>query len=166
MKTFIDLTTVNTRIRTAGPDDASFVEAVENDAFLKRMIGGPSGRSAESYRDFFQRNERDLRFLIVECLTTGCPIGVCGLLTGVVSDDCEIRIVLMREHQRRGFGSEIATAMQGLAHDMFPGKTITAKAHPDNEASLAILSRLGFVLEGELRSKSYDNGWLRFRALN
>jgi hypothetical protein len=52
------------------PDDAPFVTAIENDADLKQLLGGPSGKSEESYRKFLSAS-KDLRFLIVESLAIG-----------------------------------------------------------------------------------------------
>jgi RimJ/RimL family protein N-acetyltransferase len=155
-------TTNNTRIRLATSDDAAFVTAIENDVDLKQLVGGPSGRSEESYRNVLSATG-DLRFLILESLTTGLPIGLCGLLTGSLSDDCEVRVILSKEYWGRGLGTEIAKAMKELAADIFPSKVLTAKAHPDNTASLTIISKLGLAADDTLSSKSYE-GWLEFRA--
>jgi RimJ/RimL family protein N-acetyltransferase len=155
-------TTKRTRIRLATSDDAAFVTAIENNVDLKQLVGGPSGRSEESYRNVLSATG-DLSFLIVESLATGLPIGLCGLLTGSLSDDCEVRVILCKEYWGRGLGTEIAKAMKELAADIFPNKVLTAKAHPDNTASLKIISKLGLAAEDLLSSKSYE-GWLGFRA--
>jgi RimJ/RimL family protein N-acetyltransferase len=163
VKPFSYIPTVNTRIRMSTPDDAPFVTAIENDADLKQLLGGPSGKSEEFYRKFLSAST-DLRFLIVESLASGFPIGLCGLLTGLLSDDCEVRVILTKNYSGRGLGTEVATALKKLAADIFPSKVLTAKAHPDNEPSLAIISKLGLVPDGTVTSDSHDNGWLNFRA--
>ena len=163
VKPFSYVTTVNARIRMSTPDDAPFVTAIENDAELKQLLGGPSGKSEEFYRTFLSASE-DLRFLIVESLASGFPIGLCGLLTGSLSDDCEVRVILTKDFWGRGLGTEVATALKKLAAELFPSKVLTAKAHPGNAPSLAIISRLGLVPDGAVSSDSRDNGWLAFRA--
>src|SRR5213592_539287 len=101
VKGFHSVITSKTRIRMATAADADVVAAIENDVELKRLLGGPSGKSEEFYRKFLS-DTKDLGFLVVESLTTGISIGVCGLLTGSHSDDCENRVVLMKDYWRQG----------------------------------------------------------------
>jgi RimJ/RimL family protein N-acetyltransferase len=162
-KTFAGVATANARIRASRAADAAFVTAIENDAELKRLVGGPSGKSEESYREFLNATS-DLRFLIIESLTTGLPIGLCGLLTGLFSDDCEIRVILTKDYRGQGLGTEIASALKEVAAEVFPNKVLTAKVHPDNTASLTIARRLGLTDEGKITSGPYE-GWLHLTAL-
>jgi RimJ/RimL family protein N-acetyltransferase len=155
--------TASTRIRMPTPGDARFVTYIENDVDLKRLVGGVSGKSEEFYRNSLSAIN-DLRCLIVELLTTGLPIGRCGLITDSVSDECDIHVVLVKDHCGQGFGTEVAIALKELAAEMFPDKALTAKVHPDNAPSLAIISKLGLAQSGIVHSQSYDNGWLKFRG--
>jgi RimJ/RimL family protein N-acetyltransferase len=143
--------------------DAAFVAAIENDVELKRLLGGPSGKSEEWYCKFLSGN-KDLRFLVIESLTTGFPIGLCGLLTGLLSDDCEVRVIVTKDYWEQGLGTEIAAALKGLSTDIFRDKVLTAKVHPNNAPSLAIIRRLGLAQNGRVSSDSYDNGWIKFSA--
>ncbi len=163
VKAFHSVTTPKTRIRMATAADAAFVTAIENDVELKRLLGGPSGKSEEFYRKFLS-GTKDLRFLVVESLATGSPIGLCGLLTGLLSDDCEVRVVVTKDYWEQGLGTEIAAALKELSTDIFPGKVLTARAHPNNAPSLAIIRRLGLAQNGRVSSDSYDNGWIKFSA--
>ena len=140
-----------------------FVAAIENDVELKRLLGGPSGKSEERYRKFLS-GTKDLRFLVVESLTTSSPIGLCGLLTGLLSDESEVRVIVTKDYWEQGIGTEIAAALKGLSTDIFPGKVLTAKVHPNNAPSLAIIRRLGLAQKGTVSSDSYDNGWIKFSA--
>lgn len=146
------------------PGDALFVTYIENDADLKRLVGGASGKSQEVYRKSLT-NLKGLRFLIVESLATGLSIGRCGLITDSVSDDCDIHVILVKDQCGKGLGTEVAIALKELAAKVFPDKTLIAKVHPDNLASLAIIAKLGLAWSGMVKSQSYDNGWLKFRAL-
>jgi hypothetical protein len=93
---FETIVTENARIRIATPSDAPLIAAIENDAELKRFIGGISGRSESSYCTVL-KTVSDLRFLVVES-PTGLPIGLCGLLTGHLSADCEVRVILQKDY--------------------------------------------------------------------
>ena len=130
---FETIATENARIRIATPSDAPFIAAIENDAELKRFIGGVSGRSEASYCTVL-KTVSDLRLLVVET-PTGLPIGFCGLLTGHLSVDCEVRVILQKDYWGRGLGTEIATALKALAAKTYPDKQLTVKVHPDNIAS-------------------------------
>ncbi|SRR6266568_1049482 len=156
---FETIVTANARIRIATPADAGVIAAIENDAELKRFIGGVSGRSEEAYRTSLN-TVLDLRFLVVESLA-GLPIGLCGLLTDDLSADCEVRVVLQKEYWGRGLGSEIAMALKTFAARAYPGKHLTAKVHPDNIASRSIAPKLGLVEAGTIVGGKYD-GWIEF----
>jgi RimJ/RimL family protein N-acetyltransferase len=160
---FVDLVTVNTRLRIATPADAAFIAAIENDSDLKRLIGGVSGKSEEDYRKSLAR--KNLRCLIVASLVSGTRIGRCGLLTDSESAECEIHIVMAKSYCQRGLGTEVVFALKQLAADMFPEKMLTAKVHPDNAPSLAIIAKLGLAPNGTISSEEYDNGWLKFRSI-
>jgi len=72
--------------------------------------------------------------------------------------NCEL-VILTKDHWGRGVGTEVAMALKKLAADIFPSKVLTTKVHPDNAASLAIISRLGLAPDGTVSSDSYDKGW-------
>src|SRR5205807_154552 len=138
IRPFADIVTTNLRIRIATSTDAAFITQIENDEDRKRFVGGVSGKSEEFYRKSLTAI-RDLRCLIVESLATRVPIGRCGLLTDSISDDCDIHIVLAKDNCGRGLGTDIALELKRLAADAFPDKALTAKVHPDNAPSLAII---------------------------
>src|SRR5437867_10485910 len=109
VRAFQGKSTPNARIRVAIPADAGYIATIEKDVELKRFVGGVSGKSEDDYRRFLE-TASDLRFLIVESSTAGLPIGICGLLTGSFSKDCEIRVILTKDYWGQGLGTEIAGA--------------------------------------------------------
>ena len=159
---FDTVTTAHTKIRLPTFEDAAFVTAIENDAELKRFVGRPSGKSEDCYRNSLGK-PRDLWCLIVESLDSGVPIGRCGLMTPITSDECEVHIILAKNHSGRGIGTEIALKLREIAEARFPKRFLTAKVHAENAASLAIITKLGFSADGTITCDSYDNGWQRFR---
>ena len=156
---FETVVTPNTRIRIAAATDAAFIAAIENDAELKRFIGGVSGKSEECYRTALH-TASNLRFLVVESLS-GIPIGLCGLLIGRFSTGCEIRVILQKDYWGRGLGTEIATALKTVAPKAYPGKQVKAKVHPDNIASRTIAPKIGLAETDTICGGRY-HGWIEF----
>ena len=159
---FQSVRTSRTLIRMATPADAGFISAIENDPELKRLVGKPSGRSEAEYRAFVE-NSPDLRLLIIESLATHARIGLCGLLTGELSADCEVRVILLKEYWDDGIGAEVLTRLKALAANEYPHKNLTAKIHPENTASLALARRLGLVERGKVTRGKYV-GWIQFSS--
>jgi len=85
-------------------------------------------------------------------------------MTPLVSDECEIHVILNKDQWGRGLGTEIAMALRDLAREMFPQRCLTAKVHPKNAASLAIIAKLRLAQHRTITSDSYDHGWLQFRG--
>jgi RimJ/RimL family protein N-acetyltransferase len=160
--TFDCVTTDHTKIRLPTGEDAAFIATLENDVELKRFLGGPSGKSEDRYRKSLEK-PRQLSFLIIESLDSGLPIGRCGLMTPITSDECEVHIILAKNQSGRGIGSEVALKLCEIAEAHFPKRFVTAKVHPENVPSLVIIAKLGFCGNGRITSNSYDHGWLRFR---
>jgi RimJ/RimL family protein N-acetyltransferase len=162
VKPFDCVTTAHTKIRLPTPADAPFVAAIENDPDLKRFVGGPSGKSEECYRKSLS-TPRELWCLIVESLASGVQIGRCGLMTPFTSNECEVHVIVAKDHSGRGIGTEVALRLLEIAEDRFSKRFLTAKVHPENAPSLAIIAKLGLSADGTVSSDSYDHGWLRFR---
>ena len=70
-------------------------------------------------------------------------IGDCGFCFQS-GGETEIGYTIAPSYQRRGFGSEVVTALIGYVFDQTPSHTIIAKTDPMNLASIALLTRLGF----------------------
>jgi RimJ/RimL family protein N-acetyltransferase len=88
-------------------------------------------------------------------------MGLCSALTGSCSDDCEIRIIVMKQFWGDRLGIEIASALRDVSAKVYPNKRLTAKIHPDNSYSLSIVRELGFAETGIIAGGDYD-GWIEF----
>lgn len=74
-------------------------------------------------------------------------IGLCDLTAGADRSRAEIGFMLARRHWRRGYAAEAVAAV--IAHAARAGLTgLDARTHSANEASLRLLTRLGFALCG------------------
>lgn len=149
-------------LRQPIPDDAEFYAALENDPQVKRFVGGPSGHSAERYRQnaaLPPRTDGVLTFTVVERYSGTC-IGRAGILP-VDEEAVEVHCVLAKEHWAKGFGLEIVAALLQFCKQHRQGKKVIGKVHPDNESSIRITRKLGFREEGLVESDGFDNGFRR-----
>jgi [ribosomal protein S5]-alanine N-acetyltransferase len=77
--------------------------------------------------------------------------GVAGYVQATVEmgGTAEIAYVLGSAHQRRGYGFVAVSAMLDELAASYGVTRVVATLDPDNAASLALLRKLGFRLEGE-----------------
>lgn len=64
------------------------------------------------------------------------------------ADRCiTLGITIAPEHQRKGYGRKILSAVIAAVRERHPELDIVALIDPENRASIALFERLGFVLE-------------------
>lgn len=140
-----------TRLRPLLLDDAEFIFELLNDADWLKYIGDKGVynlRGAENYiingpqRMYAQQG---CGLLLVETLNSAKPIGLCGILQRDNLDIPDIGFAFLASERGQGLAAEAASA---VIHDFFEHNElhclagITAK---DNEASMTLLKKLGFV---------------------
>ena len=150
-------------LRTPIPDDAEFYAALENNPRVKRFVGGPSGRTADHYRQNITLGQQrdNLSTLTVMHRDSGAIIGRAGILE-LDNHEIEVHCVLAEEYWGQSFGLEIVTSLIDLCKQLFPRKQIAGKVHPDNTASIRIIERLSFREVGLIQSDGFDNGFRKF----
>lgn len=86
-------------------------------------------------------------------------IGTCGLFRWNRNwRMCVVGYEISPLHQGRGYMSEALAAVLAWGFREMGLNRVEANVHPDNRASLAVLSRLGFVEEGCIREGGYWAG--------
>ena len=81
------------------------------------------------------------------------PVGIAGLRHIDLLDessDVGLGYGLSRELWGRGLATEVASACVDLARDTIGLRSVIARAHADNVASIAVMKRLGFAFECDL----------------
>jgi [ribosomal protein S5]-alanine N-acetyltransferase len=68
-------------------------------------------------------------------------------------DSFELGYILGRDHWRKGYVAEAATAVLDFAFRQLRARRIMADTDPDNDASIGLLEKLGFQQEGLLRGE-------------
>ncbi|TFV88935.1 N-acetyltransferase [Oxalobacteraceae bacterium OM1] len=95
----------------------------------------------------------------LERRSDGRLIGTCGLFRWNRSwHNCVIGYEIARDCQRQGYTREAATAILDYGFGVMRVHRVQAETHPDNAASIALATKLGFVLEGTHREQAYWGG--------
>jgi [ribosomal protein S5]-alanine N-acetyltransferase len=84
-------------------------------------------------------------------------IGFCRLALGGVSA-AKLGYAIHADYWGRGLATDAASTIVDHGFKHLAIHRITAAVGPDNEASKAVLDRLGFSLEGRLRDHVFTNG--------
>jgi RimJ/RimL family protein N-acetyltransferase len=75
-------------------------------------------------------------------------VGACGFKTLPVAGAVEIAYFTFPDHEGRGVATRMAQALIALARQSAPAITLRAQTLPAENASTAILKKLGFVCTG------------------
>jgi RimJ/RimL family protein N-acetyltransferase len=84
----------------------------------------------------------------IELKETGALIGDCALKVEQDGRQAEIGYTLSREHQGKGYASEAVSRLLDYAFGDLGLHRVVAITHQENEASFALLKRLGMRREG------------------
>lgn len=150
------------RLRRLTRLDAPFLVGLLNEPAWHRFIGDRGVRTAEDAEAYLEKSylagyARDgFSMFLVERLSDGAPLGVCGLMRRDILDDVDLGFGFKSEHRRRGYAREAAEAMMRWGHESLGLGRIIAITHPENVASIHLLEKLGFRDEGLV--KPYADG--------
>lgn len=146
-------TTDRLLVRHATQDDAPFILELLNTPGWLRFIGNRnvttiddalaylSERMATSYGQYGHG-------LNTVTLMDGTPIGLCGLLKRDSLPQVDIGFAFLPEFNGKGYAYESAAVVLQHAHDNLGFQRVLAITDQDNIASINLLTKLGFVLEG------------------
>ncbi|MFG0606957.1 GNAT family N-acetyltransferase [Vibrio mimicus] len=81
---------------------------------------------------------------MVELKTCGTPIGMCGVLKRSELDTPDLGYAFLSEHWRKGYAQEAAIAVLQHAFQHYGLEKVLAITLPDNQASNALLRKIGF----------------------
>jgi [ribosomal protein S5]-alanine N-acetyltransferase len=144
--------TARLRLRLLRAEDAAFILALVNDPAWLRFIGDRHIRdhvAAERYitRCHAMHEQHGVGLLAVEAAATGEVVGICGLLQREKAADLDLGFAFLERFRRQGFAREAAAAMLEFGHGTLRRERVLALVHPNNDASIALLTSLGFRFE-------------------
>lgn len=147
------LATPRLLLRTFRIDDLPLYGALNADADVTRFLGGPITREesdgiAEWAQALYERE--GIGLLAVERREDGAFLGMCGLHHHHSHPgDVEVGWRLAREHWGHGYATEAATAWLDHGFRELELDHVISIAEPANTRSLAVMARLGMVLDHE-----------------
>jgi RimJ/RimL family protein N-acetyltransferase len=152
----LDLQTERLRLRKLTLDDAAFILELINEPSWKQFIGDKGIRTIEGTRDYLINGPMkmyqtyDLGPYAVESVTTGEPMGICGLIKRESLQDVDLGFAFLPRFWGKGYAFESAKAVMEHARHNMRLSRVVAITSVDNESSIKLLERLGFVLETRL----------------
>lgn len=146
--------TARLRLRRPVLEDANAIfTRYSSDPLVTKYLGWPRHTAIEDARGFVAFSDGQWRAwaagpLLIEDLKTGALLGS----TGVSFENADLAItgyVLARDAWGCGYATEALTAV--VAHQSHLNiRSLYAFCHPDNPASVRVLEKCGFVLNGRL----------------
>lgn len=143
-------------LRRLDADDACFILQLVNDPAWLEYIGDKGVRTLQDAQAYIRNGPMAMYAahgfgLYLAETRDGIPAGICGLLKRDTLDDVDIGFAFLPAFRGQGLAFEAAAATLAYAHDELGLARVVAIASPGNHASIALLEKLGFVFERQLR---------------
>ncbi len=144
-------------------DHCEFIFELVNEPTFKRFIGDKDVNSLEDARRYLREGpiESYEKFgyglFLVTLKNTEEAAGICGLVKRNEFEDPDIGFAFLRRYRSNGYAGESAEAVLEYGFGSLELGRIIAMADPDNESSVRLLERLGFVYEREVRMPEDDH---------
>jgi len=150
-------------------NDLAFIRALVNDKGWLRYIGDKNVHSDDDALRYLRTGPQamyarhGLGLWRVSLKDLGTPVGICGLIKRDGLDDLDLGFAFLPEYRAKGYAEEASRAVLdwGLHHKQV--RTVVAIATFDNQASDALLKRLGFTRDGEVKLPNADEALYKYR---
>jgi RimJ/RimL family protein N-acetyltransferase len=140
-------------LRQFSLEDAEFILTLLNEPSFLRYIGDKKVRNLDDAQQYILNGpiasykQNGFGLYLVELKESGAPIGMCGLIKREELPDVDIGFAFLPDYWSRGLAFEAATAVMKYAEQTLKLKRIVAITSPDNDASIKLLQRIGFMFE-------------------
>ena len=147
------LETDRLRLVRLAAEHAHFMLALLNDADFLRNIGDRGVRTLAEAQRYIRRGpcasyrRHGFGLWLVERACDGEALGICGLLRRDTLADVDLGFAFAAAHRRQGYALESARGVMAYARGALALGRVVAIVKPDNEASVKLLTRLGFAFE-------------------
>jgi RimJ/RimL family protein N-acetyltransferase len=173
MKAFAAPETLETQrlvLRQARPADAAFIVELLNDPLWIRFIGDRGVRTLDAARDYLSNvlidmyGRAGIGLYVAQLKGGDDAVGLCGLLKRRTLPDVDIGFAFLPRFRGQGYAYEASRAWLIHGADTLGLERIVAITDPANEASAALLEKLGLRFERMIRLPD-DDTELRMYAL-
>ncbi|MGA3342955.1 MAG: GNAT family N-acetyltransferase [Methylocella sp.] len=159
-------------IRSLGEGDLEDLYALETDVEVKRYLGGPIQRPRDEWLNLLRAKlGAENCPLIIELNEDGSFVGRASFAKTMLQttshatpllEGWKIEVLIGRNFWSRGFGNEVANSLIKVAFEFQDVTSIVSVVHPENQASLRLMTALGFENLGTKISSSLDHGHVVF----
>jgi RimJ/RimL family protein N-acetyltransferase len=145
--------TARLRLREMRGDDAAFILEVLTDPDFVANVGDRGVHDLPAARAYIAAGpggsyaKYGFGLYLVELLTDGAPLGICGLLRRDSHPDVEIGFAFVPRARGQGYALEAARATLTFARHTLGLTRIVALTAPDNHSSIRILESIGLRFE-------------------
>lgn len=145
----IRVETLRLILRDVEPADAPFILELYNTPDFLRFIGDRQVSDLGKAEDYIR--ERLIRsydvngygLYVMTLKTTGQSIGICGLVKRPEHTDPDIGFSVLPDYYRQGYTLEAASAVLEYARSELKLNKILGLVHPENQASIGLLKKIG-----------------------
>jgi RimJ/RimL family protein N-acetyltransferase len=140
-------------LRRLTAEDAGFMLGLVNEPSWLRYIGDRGVRTLDDARDYILKGPVDMYsrlgfgLYLTELKDARTPIGICGLLKRDALEDVDIGFAFLPGYWGRGYAHESASAVLAYATQTLGLRRVLAITSPDNDRSIKLLAKLGFVFD-------------------
>lgn len=144
-------------------DDAAFVLELLNEPGFIENIGDRGVRTLDDAVRYIRNGpltsyaRLGFGHYLVELKESGTPIGMCGLRSRDGLPDPDLGYAYLHSHWGRGYASEAAHAVLAFARNVLRLPRVLAICSPTNTASEAVLKKVGFQFEKQIRLSGDDH---------
>ena len=156
------LETERLQLRWMTLDDTPMMFAVWNDPAFMQFVGDRGIRTLDEAEVSMQQGPLHLYseygygpFRVIG-REDGADMGVCGLYRRDGLDEPDIGFALLPDYRGKGFGYEASVAVLDHARDVLKLPRVTAIVSPSNDASIALLEKLGMCYDKAMRLPGDD----------
>ena len=157
MATPFNLETSRLQLRWLSLDDAAFIYRLVNDEQWLRFIGDKQVRDLDAARDFIDSGPRAMYrqhgfgLNLVTLKDGETAIGICGLLQRDSLATPDLGFAFLPGYRGQGYAREAAEVVLQHGFSSLEQTRIVAIVSSGNQASISLLEKLGFYLEGNIQ---------------
>ena len=145
------------RIRQLTRDDAAFILKLVNQPAWLAHIGDKNVHSLGDAENHIVNGpasmyaEYGFGLYLVELLSNAKAIGICGLIKRDTLPDADIGFAFLSDYNGKGYALESASAIVSHAINTLGIDKILAITTIDNQPSIKLLNKLGFVFDKNIK---------------
>lgn len=156
------LETGRLRLRRLTAGDAPFILRLLNEPSFIRHIGDRGVRTEADAAGYIEKGpaaswgKNGFGLDLVELKETGEPLGICGLIRRDILPDVDVGYAFLPEHWSKGYALESVRAVMDHARSALGLGRVLAIVNADNDSSIRLLEKLGFVYERMMKMPGED----------